>query len=602
MLYSPYFAFPVKSERASGLLVPKYSYSNQDGIGLWLPGFFVLDDSSDLKMTPFMEARTRRGVDTEYRQAFAKDNFLSTRLLFSDESPRDGSLRGTVVNDLYDPTYNDNRLGWNYKHLWRGDQESSVPLTYVADVHYVNDDLFARELEEEDILKRDARFATSTLSLRTLLGESTLVDLSGEYNQAMLTNDKLVFQRLPELGLRSSRSDRPLGFNPYGIKLVSALDASATQFTRDTGYDGMRTDLYPNVKVPFHIQNYVSSEIRAGYRDTFYRLGNQEIPGSSNELEASQDRKIFDIGYKMGTALERVYQVDPQGSLNYLTSLGLDNHALSLARVKNVIEPYTQFIYVPDVTQSDLPQFDALDRLKQKEVFIFGLKSSLYGRFLPRNPSDESITELTPRVQDLPPVGMSPSLMDLGEIDPTQSNPFRSRSGQVREIAYIDIKEAYDYTEDIKNIDPERSSWSDLYTDIGLNPTRDFGLRLESNYNAEKRTPSSWAVSTFLDSDRGDAMRVRYSFLNNSISQVEGNLEVVLTDRFRVGYYGRYDEKEREFIDTRGALRLLSAYDCWYLDLGISRKINPDRSMAFLSFTFGGLGDITQNFGFDNQK
>ena len=42
ILYAPWFAFPVKQERTSGLLSPIYGYNNRDGLKLDIPYFAVL--------------------------------------------------------------------------------------------------------------------------------------------------------------------------------------------------------------------------------------------------------------------------------------------------------------------------------------------------------------------------------------------------------------------------------------------------------------------------------------------------------------------------------------------------------------------------------
>lgn len=174
---------------------------------------------------------------------------------------------------------------------------------------------------------------------------------------------------------------------------------------------------------------------------------------------------------------------------------------------------------------------------------------------------------------------------------------YSNRQGEVREIAYLSLKQTYDYKEDKENNDPLVSSWSDTYMELGLSPSPNFLFNIQSNYDFQSSNPGSWAIATSFFDDRRDALRARYSYVEESLSQVEGNLELTLAERLKFGYYARYDEQESEFIENKLALRLASACDCWYLDLGLSDKINPDRQQVFLTFTFGGLGDITQSFG-----
>ena len=597
LLYTPYFAFPVKQERQSGLLVPTYSFSKGDGFGLKLPLFLVLDDSTDMTLTPFTETKTRNGSFVDFRKAFSKRDFINSRFLYSNESPRGDALRGTVTTGMFDPTFDQNRVAGFYDQAWSTEQDADVPLAFAADLHYVSDDLIPREIEDEDIAQHDSRYVTSTMLARAGLGDFALAELSGEYNQAMLEDDQLIFQRLPEFNIYASKSVRPFGFNPYGIKLVPSVRGAITQFDRDRYYDGTRSDLYPSVRLPFHYQNYLSAEMSVGYRDTFYALQDRTRPGTDTLLDSSDQRQIGNAAYSMSTSIERVYDLDEGNSLTYLTSLGSKNQDNKLVRVKHLVEPFFKYNYVPDVSQDELPFFDSLDRLREKSLFTFGARTSLLGRFTPRRESADAITELTPPLEELPTLRTGQPLSDLGELDTFGDGSYGLRRGEVRELAYFTVKQAYDYTEDKDNNDPLRSAWSDTYMDLMLNPSSSFGFRFDTNYGFEDHNVSSWGVTTYLFDDRGDALRSRYSFVENNISQVEGNLELVLTDRLRLGYYARYDDVEAEFIENRIGLRLASSCDCWSFDLGVSDKINPDRQQIFLTFTFAGLGDITQNFG-----
>ena len=84
-----------------------------------------------------------------------------------------------------------------------------------------------------------------------------------------------------------------------------------------------------------------------------------------------------------------------------------------------------------------------------------------------------------------------------------------------------------------------------------------------------------------------------------SLNQLEGNLELVLAEQLRFGYYGRYDEVKREFQVNKFALRFSDSCKCWTFDVGMMQQINPDRQWATVSLTLQGLGDVTQKFGLD---
>ncbi|MCB0339582.1 MAG: LPS assembly protein LptD, partial [Bdellovibrionales bacterium] len=167
-----------------------------------------------------------------------------------------------------------------------------------------------------------------------------------------------------------------------------------------------------------------------------------------------------------------------------------------------------------------------------------------------------------------------------------------TRPGDTRDIMVLGLKQSYDYLEDHNDLDPKRSAFSDVGLDLGLYPNRDFGFHFDANYDAENRDFSSWGIDNTIRDDRGDAIRGRFTFIDNQVSQLDGNVEIVLSDRLKVGYYGKFDDLESEFVESKVALRIMSACNCWSIDLGYHDRLNPDKQQYTLSFTLAGLGEI----------
>ncbi|MCO6432353.1 MAG: LPS-assembly protein LptD [Deltaproteobacteria bacterium] len=603
--YVPYMAFPVKQERQSGLLVPEWGYSSEDGVQFKQPLFVVIDDSLDFTLTPFIENQTRYGSALDYNQSFSEHNNATGRILYSNERPRDGNLRGTITTGVFDPSIDDDRLGGFYYHVWRSDPRSEVPISFISDIHLVSDDLFVREIEDEFIAEPSARYLTSVMLLRTQLTDEILAELGGEYNQYIDSDDDLGFQRLPELNVSGSHTLRPFGANPYGIKLVPRATMTVTDFVRQEGFDGVRSDLFPTISMPFRYKNYIANEATVGIRQTNYNLNETVIPGSTVELDSSSDRTLAYFGYSTSTAIERVFELEDDNWLTYVTSLGAKNQDLKLTRLKHTLEPFITYLYVPPTAQGDLPFFDSQDRIEQTSAFIYGFRTSLYGRMLPPSGADQPITELTPRIEELPTVGTVGALPDLGSIDGLDTfgsgaGKISSRVGEIREIAALTLKQAYNYVEEHKNFDPNIGPFSDVTGELSLFPTSSFAFVFQENFDVENADFSSWSVGTHFIDDRGDSFKARYSYRENSTSQIQGNLELAISEQLRLGYYAFFDDRESEFIENSVAARIISACNCWHLDVGYSDRINPDKQQVFLRFTFTGLGDITQDIGLEH--
>lgn len=616
IFYTPYLAFPVKRERQSGLLPGNYGYSNENGILARLPVYLVTGESSDLTLTPFTESKTRNGLIGDYRHVFSRYNRMRSRVLYSNDGPRGDDLRGTVTDGIYDPEFKENRAGVYYGHEWTSAPDADLDWALLADVHYVNDNLFLREFDDEVIGIYNARYATSTMLGRIGVGDIGTAEISGEYNQALDTDPDLTFQRLPEASFSGLKTFRPFGSNPYGLKLVTQAGLYATDFVRSTGYDGWRYNAIPRVGVPFHIQNFVNGQFDFVVDQANYSLRETTDPDSGRELDSSDSRTIYGLGYKMGTGVERIYQLDKGNWLTWMTSLGRQNQDEQLVRLKHTIEPFMSYSYIPDKDQDDLPLFDSRDRIRARELVTYGFRSNLYGRFLSDRPGQDSIAELTPKIEDLPLLDGNQSMSDLDGLDAVETfgGNIAIRSGEIRPVVSFGMKQNYDFEQrDSNNSDSDEDDGfdqrplSDLNSDITFFPSKNFAVRFDNNYSTQDQSFSSWSSTLQFTDDRGDALRARYSFVrrdsssdDSGVSQLETNAELKVSEQLRLGYYGRYDNRAKEFMESRAGVRLYSACNCWHFDLGIGSKINPDTEYVNVSFTFTGLGEIGQRIGLGN--
>ena len=605
VLYSPYMVFPVKNERASGLLPATFGSSSRDGFQYVQPIFATLGESSGVTVTPFVFARTRIGIDTQIERIFSRNNRVDAGLLYSDEGLRDGELRGLNVDGVSDPTIDTNRFGGYYNHRWTTERGSAIPAQFVADGHYASDNLLVREIAANKIGPQQAQFLTSTVLLRSNPFPFLSVEGRGEYNQMLLSPQDTQFQRLPELAMSAGSAFRPFGSNPLGLKLLASTDLLATDFYREDGYQGWRMDLNPKLMVPFHLENYFRARISGEFHQTGYNLSDTSVPvdqqerfGGRENLDTSSERFVPIFKYGMSSAVERVFDLDRDSWLVDLTSYGAKNEGMQLTRIKHTIEPVVDYAYVPDVEQGDLPLFDQLDRFRERSLVTYGVVSRLYGRFYEPYEQIREIEELSNQEDTLPVFDVNQSLFDFGRgVILTPQRQRDSREGRIREIGRFSLRQGYDFVEARKDLDPSRDGFTDINIGAMVSPSDYFSAAIDSNYNQEGSEFSSHNISFGFYDDRRDALRLRYSFVDGVINQIESNLELTLTDRIRAGMYGRYDMLEKEFLESQGLIRFTNSCNCWSLDVGVSERINPDRRQVLISLSFGGIGNLQQGFG-----
>ncbi len=610
VLYTPYIGFPVKTERTSGLLAPDLGYSDKHGFLAKLPFFVVIDDSTDLTITPFTETLTRSGVTTDYRQTFSRYNSLTSRFTYSDERARDGELQGTDTGGVYNPypsdpahqLYDDDRFGGYLTHSWSTRPGGDYSLGLYSDVHLVSDPLYLREFEDYQIGDRQARYLTSTSYLRSTIGEYVNAEVGGEYNQSFEIDQDTVLQRLPQGRVDALKSFRPFGFNPLGVKLATRGAVTTTDFVRKDGFDGWRTDVTPGVGIPLRYKNYFNSALNMQLAKTYYNLNDTQVLGSNTVLNDTSERLMPQFQYGVSSGVERVFDVDKDSWLTQLTSLGTRNQGVILSRFKHIVRPQINYTYIPDVSQDDLPFFDSYDRIRERSVVTYGVRTSLLGRFLPRNRAIGELAELTPEPERLPQFPVEQPVGEFGAASPVLSLPNPGvTNGEIRELLSLGVRQSFDYKEYTDNNDPYRDALSSIAMDISAYPTRDFGVAFGTNYNNQHQDLDSWDLILSTQDDRGDQLRTRSAYVKDpitreaSLSQVDGNVEVAVTSRTRIGYYTRYDDREQEFIESQVGLRFSSACDCWHITAGYHNTINPDKETYLLTFTLGGLGDISQD-------
>ena len=624
VLYLPYLAFPVKSERASGLLVPKFGIDNQNGFFYRQPLHIVTSESSDVTLHPFVETRSRVGSFVDYRQVFSRFNQLNSRFIYSNESLRGDSLRGTVTDGLDDPTFDEDRFGGFYKQRWRAAPDSELPISMVSDLRYVSDDLFQREIMDNGVDERFARYVTSTSVVRTGLGSIASLELAGEYNQVIQKDqytDDTVFQRLPELALTSIKSFSPFGTNPYGVRAVTKFNGTGTNFSREDGYDGFRSDLAPSVRVPFYYKNYLANSVQLTLNQTNYSVDSGPDPlapdpnAESAKVDGSAGRTVpvLDVGTQ--TALEKVYDLEGGSWITELAGLGSDSQNLYLKRLKHTIEPMVSYRYNPDVDQDENPFFDSRDRIRERSLVTYGFRTRAIGRFLPARSRQEDIAEITPELEDLPV--FVPEVTDLnplgGMYDPFMAaRPFSGREGEIRDLAVFGMRQSYDFLEASDDTDPTRRPTSDINSVLDLFPNKNFALNFESNFSQQEGDFSSIATMAGLRTDRGDTFRLRYNYIPDTSDDEQPNqtgdgelkaaVELAVLDRTRLGSFVRYNTLEGTMVESAFAMRLLSACNCWNLDLGIANTTNPDNQRFTVNFNLAGLGDIAQNFSVNRRQ
>lgn len=593
VLWLPRAAFPVYRDRQSGLLFPRVGISNRRGFQLLQPFYWAIDKTQDATVSFDLETSLRVGMIGEYRYAFNRNTQGEFQAgWFNDFLGDDTAVSVPTGVDKDTP---ENRWAVIGHHLQRFD---ALPgMDGYLDALAVGDDLFLREMntfavdQQQEVALRTKPFTTSQLGVlqrwdrAMLIGEAVYYqDLVGPIvcepttgsetdpecnapNGAMgvaTSDESLVIQRLPEARLVSQKQ---LGFG-----LMGDLTGSVTNFQRSLGLAGFRGDIKPSAQLRLPLGRSVFGSVQAAFRETAYGLTENEMAGGFTggnlvdgafiDLPSTNTREIVELRGSVGTQLGRVFD---------FPHLGLD-------KLKHVIEPQVEYLYIPPVDQDDLPVFDGIDRINKRSLFTYGFATRLLGR-------RAAVSE--------------------------------GSAGQVVELTRLSIAQSYDFLRDIppttninqvtgESDDPgdEGDHFSDIDFSLRVNPSPITAVRVFTTYDASENNISSTTVGVRLKEPLAEldpsvrprlltraTFNVEYRFITDGILQLlDSSMAVPLTDRIAVLYAMRYDINDGSFLENYAGLRLLSACDCWALSLGFSDTRNPNEIQVQAQFTLAGLG------------
>ncbi len=616
VFYFPFLVFPAKNERQSGFIPMSVGGGKESGVNLRVPFFWAIDDSTDATITGVYESSTRAGTDVEFRKIFSRRHEMEAGVIYLNDSFRDGDLQGTNVSGLNDPEFDDNRIAAYLDQTWQG-SVGDLDLQLIVDANYVSDDLFLREYEKDEIADYNSRFVVSKGVVRAPLGETFSLDIAAEGNQAIVDDDDFIFQRVPEITLDGLNTFKPFGENQFGLKIVLESTATFVNFIRKKSFEGMRAELYESARIPFHFRNYFDGSFKASLRGTNYKLTDDVVvsenasedatPDDMSDdgifddsevvrLDKSSNRLIPEFTSTTGTALEKVFSLSEGDWIKRVAELGSIGRSEEIVRLKHTIEPKLKHQFVPSVNQDDNPQFDSSDRLAQKNVVTYSLTQRLFGRFEPRNPYLYGIEEVTPEVDDLGslrPPGILDQAGTFGFDQDGEPQAYQAmRRGSVVELASFELSQTFDILEERKDRDPNRKPLSDLAAKVNLFPNEHVRFSAQTDYGIEEKEFSSYTVEGQLTSKRGDSLRTRLRFVDSSVRQLETSAELKVTDEVRLGYYGRYDDLNGEFLEQKAGVRFSSSCKCWVFDLDVSDRVNPDETEFSFKLTLVGLGEL----------
>ena len=581
--YAPYFLFPTKTSRQTGLLTPEFGRSSSNGAYFNQPFFWAVNESNDLTVNEyFMEKRGfMHGIEYRTRPSSDTTGWLRMDWLYDKKRKLDEDS-GRFAGDGLVRTNNDRFWirGMFDTRLPDPDWRLKADLDYASDQYFLSDfrdgfsgyrrsrnelaELFSRDLQERDMDRVSGFLLTRDWERGSIAFSSTYTqDPSLGHGNRPFSEDDTV-QRLPQFDafLHKGRifSALPLEFE---------ANAQAGYMYRRSGTRGARYEVVPRLTLPITTR-YGSIIASAGVFQTFYETEHPSRTSDDRERASRQDgdsRTLPEFSIEGSTEFARVYGLDS-------APLSLTKESVGQSRwmsLRHSIQPRLEYRYRVNEDQDDNPYYSSEDRLTPKSELVYSITNVLTTK-------KESVV-LT---KD-----------ENGEMVPTLKTSYE-------DLVRLRLEQAYDQREATRDHDRDeygRRPFGDVFSDLTVNINETVGLSTRNNWSPYENTLTRHQSGVNLNFPEYGSLYVGYD-LRKAIDEYsrrrEHNLEYLRFD-IRTAEFGplsleasfKHDFKNLDNKETD--LRLSYNHQCFTLTGRVFVEPKDETYQLYVMLT--GLGD-----------
>ncbi len=550
LLYSPYFIFPAKTTRQTGLLLPMAGNSDSKGIEYQQPLFLALSDSMDATLYSYYMSDRGVMLSGEYRYMLPEE---SRGMIMADYLKDDTIGDGTNENEDYSFATTPDRT--NQDRYWirmKHDQNLGYGFNAKLDIDYVSDadflldfqdgftgydetdaafaKMFGRDIDEyNDYTRKNSLLVTRNWSAYSLNMQALWYD---NVKARQTDADDTTLQTLPSLTLDGVRQK----IGPTGLyyKMNTQLKSFYRQDTTATKVNGQRMDIHPTFYYPVKLGKSLFFEPYAGIRGTFWHT--DDFCDDDGDDSDTRSRGLYELGMDLSISLNRVFTLNTDFA----------------EKIKHEIVPKLEYDYIPDVDQEDLPYFDSLDDISEKNVITWSLTHTFTSRR-------------------------------------TVFNDKKEASSVYKELLWLKLFQEYDirYERDKKNAQDD--PWQDLTLKYELNPSGYLTAKGTVAFDPNTRDFTRFWLGGTLRDKRQDSIYTAYRYTEDTLHTWYTKFNINLLSNTLQAYYSfEKDLEDKSTIETCAGF--IFNRPCWALRLGY-KKESDDKSFTFM-VTLKGIGEF----------
>ncbi|MBN2054255.1 LPS-assembly protein LptD [bacterium] len=440
VLYSPYWFYPIKTERSTGFLIPTVAYNHTHGIVLQNAFFLVLADNADA--TFGIDYYGRTGWHQSLEARYAMDAYSKGQMYIKHVGERAAPRQGRNAEERWTGTlYQIHQFPYN--------------INATVNINYVGDQFFDADYGTEIEWLTNRNLYSYISATKSWTRERLTAEV--DYTRDLDNNRRRDLQRLPRL-LFNSGSQR-IGRTPLRWDLNMSLESLIQE-----GYEEFESTLYEEDDPvgSLTVQDWLHQQVTRGNMEPELKLSFNSIPWFTftprfqYRFSWWSQRRAYNPDFQNGTWAtlpEEGPEPDWDGPLRgtrrsgdgifrqmYETGFDFEGpkfyrifefESKKIQKIKHLMYPALYYSYIPEVTQTEILYYDTLDEIFPANAVTCSLVNMILGKVATGEP-----TRATKQKSD-----MTSNAFDniLPEDDEEMQQPTT-----VREFARITLSQTYD--------------------------------------------------------------------------------------------------------------------------------------------------------------
>lgn len=583
--YSPYFIFPVKRDRQTGLLFPEFGSSDRKGVSYNQPLFWAISESQDATFYNYFMSDRGDKVGAEYRYVLDERSKGTFMLDYLHDRKIDDGTGSSSADWGYE---GDGYLRPNHDRYWfRAKINQALPLDVTSrlDLDIVSDQDYLYEFQDGhsgfDATRKyfNQHFGREiddyTDPIRTNSLNLNRIWSAYSFNAEALWYDNVLnrrweetdptLQRLPLVSLNSVRQ------GIRGMPLYWSMESNYAYFYRQDGDKGHRLDIWPRLSMPRRFKEYLFLEPSVGVRETLWNVNGDDtaLEGPYASSDENRHREMFDARVDLFTRLSRVYSLAPDGG-GLLSRLNLRPE-----KIRHHIRPEFVYEFVPDRNQDEYPFFDPADRVARKNRATFSLVNTWVSKSKRARKASEPGATGT-------------------ELHPAVDYAFRqfcrfevSQSYDADIYAADDLIYEYDLTD---RTTPEPGEHlSPFYARLDVEPADFYTVSADMQWSHLEDAFLSGNIALTLRDRRGDYLYTEYRSTRDANESFYASLQARITSWLST--YAEYEQNIRDSENIKTGVGFIYTHPCWSMDLRFLKDRDDEAFGVMINLAgLGGTG------------